>query len=235
MENFNKSIVLLAKKTDLCLANFVHIGATRDIRVETSDLKAAIDRTPSLARCSSHVRNPNFSLSASTLLPVLRSVKDEYALSEYSVWFRETLHRDHVDLEQSFKFLSSPDHVAFPLADNYLRSFKNVREDYAACQVWDTVQAFSSTVGDNSQMDGSLDSSRSPVDNDMFENNYTLKFVKNRSAPILNWRLFLQSRIMWKQNLNGIHKALSVLQQVLKDCNKLDLQICFSSAQDTSL
>uniref|UniRef100_A0A1A9UZW7 phosphoglycerate kinase n=1 Tax=Glossina austeni TaxID=7395 RepID=A0A1A9UZW7_GLOAU len=31
--------------------------------------------------------------------------------------------------------------------------------------------------------------------------------------------------IMWKQNLNGIHKALSVLQEVLKDSNKLDLQI----------
>uniref|UniRef100_A0A1A9VH84 Uncharacterized protein n=1 Tax=Glossina austeni TaxID=7395 RepID=A0A1A9VH84_GLOAU len=29
---------------------------------------------------------------------------------------------------------------------------------------------------------------------------------------------------MWKQNLNGIHKALSVLQEVLKDSNKLDLQ-----------
>uniref|UniRef100_A0A1A9UDG5 Uncharacterized protein n=1 Tax=Glossina austeni TaxID=7395 RepID=A0A1A9UDG5_GLOAU len=51
------------------------------------------------------------------------------------------------------------------------------------------------------------------------------EFVKNRSASILYWRLFLQNRIMWKQNLNGIHKALSVLQEVLKDSNKLNLQI----------
>lgn len=49
IENFNKSIVLLAKKTDRCLANFVRIGATRNIRVKTFNLKAAIDRTPSLA------------------------------------------------------------------------------------------------------------------------------------------------------------------------------------------
>uniref|UniRef100_A0A1A9UI21 Uncharacterized protein n=1 Tax=Glossina austeni TaxID=7395 RepID=A0A1A9UI21_GLOAU len=52
-----------------------------------------------------------------------------------------------------------------------------------------------------------------------------IKFVKNRSASILNWRLFLQNRIMWKQNLNSIHKVLSVPQEVLKDSNKLDLQI----------
>uniref|UniRef100_A0A1A9VX33 Uncharacterized protein n=1 Tax=Glossina austeni TaxID=7395 RepID=A0A1A9VX33_GLOAU len=51
------------------------------------------------------------------------------------------------------------------------------------------------------------------------------EFVKNRSASILNWRLFLQNRLMWKQNLNGIHKALSMLQEVLKDSNKFHLQI----------
>uniref|UniRef100_A0A1A9ZCX7 Fanconi anemia group I protein n=1 Tax=Glossina pallidipes TaxID=7398 RepID=A0A1A9ZCX7_GLOPL len=45
IENFNKTIVLLAKKTDVRLANFVHVGTTRDYRVKTSDLKAAIDRT----------------------------------------------------------------------------------------------------------------------------------------------------------------------------------------------
>ncbi|KAL9917468.1 Fanconi anemia complementation group I [Glossina fuscipes fuscipes] len=45
IENFNKTIVLLAKRTDLRLANFVHVGTARDYRVKTSDLKAAIDRT----------------------------------------------------------------------------------------------------------------------------------------------------------------------------------------------
>uniref|UniRef100_A0A1A9V4V6 Uncharacterized protein n=1 Tax=Glossina austeni TaxID=7395 RepID=A0A1A9V4V6_GLOAU len=36
---------------------------------------------------------------------------------------------------------------------------------------------------------------------------------------------FLQNRIMRKQNLNGLHKALSLLQEVLKDSKKWDLQI----------
>uniref|UniRef100_A0A1A9VI76 Uncharacterized protein n=1 Tax=Glossina austeni TaxID=7395 RepID=A0A1A9VI76_GLOAU len=53
----------------------------------------------------------------------------------------------------------------------------------------------------------------------------SVEFLKNRCASILNWKLFLQNRIMWKQNLNGIHKPSSVLQEVLKDSNKLDLQI----------
>uniref|UniRef100_A0A1A9Z292 FANCI solenoid 4 domain-containing protein n=1 Tax=Glossina pallidipes TaxID=7398 RepID=A0A1A9Z292_GLOPL len=44
-ENFNKSIVLLAKKADLRLVNFVHAGTTRDYRVEASGLKAGIGRT----------------------------------------------------------------------------------------------------------------------------------------------------------------------------------------------
>uniref|UniRef100_A0A1A9Z4X6 Uncharacterized protein n=1 Tax=Glossina pallidipes TaxID=7398 RepID=A0A1A9Z4X6_GLOPL len=54
-------------------------------------------------------------------------------------------------------------------------------------------------------------------------NLYPEEFVKNSSASILNWRLFLENGIMWKQNLKGIRKALPVLQEVPKDSNKLDL------------
>uniref|UniRef100_A0A1A9UZ40 Uncharacterized protein n=1 Tax=Glossina austeni TaxID=7395 RepID=A0A1A9UZ40_GLOAU len=71
-----------------------------------------------------------------------------------------------------------------------------------------------------------FEDARVPAENLLGEEGDGFKqYVKNRSASILNWRLFLQNRIMWKQNLNGIHKALSVLQEVLKDSNKLDLQI----------
>lgn len=45
IENFNKHVILLAKKTNDRLANFLHFGTVRDFRIKTSDLKAAIDRT----------------------------------------------------------------------------------------------------------------------------------------------------------------------------------------------
>uniref|UniRef100_A0A1A9WN60 Fanconi anemia group I protein n=1 Tax=Glossina brevipalpis TaxID=37001 RepID=A0A1A9WN60_9MUSC len=45
IENFNKNIVYLAKKTNVRLANFVHFGIVRDFRLKTSDVKATIDRT----------------------------------------------------------------------------------------------------------------------------------------------------------------------------------------------
>ncbi|XP_073845314.1 Fanconi anemia complementation group I [Musca autumnalis] len=45
IENFNKHVILLAKKTNDRLANYLHFGTVRDFRIKTSDLKAAIDRT----------------------------------------------------------------------------------------------------------------------------------------------------------------------------------------------
>ncbi|KAM7345711.1 Fanconi anemia complementation group I [Cochliomyia hominivorax] len=45
IENFNKHVILLAKKTNDRLANLLHFGTVRDFRIKTSDLKAAIDRT----------------------------------------------------------------------------------------------------------------------------------------------------------------------------------------------
>ena len=45
IENFNKHVILLAKKTNDRLANFLHFGTVRDFRIKTSDLKAVIDRT----------------------------------------------------------------------------------------------------------------------------------------------------------------------------------------------
>lgn len=45
IENFNKHVIMLAKKTHDRLANFLHFGTVRDFRIKTSDLKAAIDRT----------------------------------------------------------------------------------------------------------------------------------------------------------------------------------------------
>ncbi|KNC26166.1 hypothetical protein FF38_06697 [Lucilia cuprina] len=45
IENFNKHVIMLAKKTNDRLANLLHYGTVRDFRIKTSDLKAAIDRT----------------------------------------------------------------------------------------------------------------------------------------------------------------------------------------------
>lgn len=45
IENFNKHVILLAKKTNNRLANFLHFGTVRDFRIKTADLKKAIDRT----------------------------------------------------------------------------------------------------------------------------------------------------------------------------------------------
>lgn len=45
IENFNKHVILLSKKTNDRLANLLHFGTVRDFRIKTSDLKAAIDRT----------------------------------------------------------------------------------------------------------------------------------------------------------------------------------------------
>lgn len=45
VENFNKHVILLSKKTNDRLANFLHFGTVRDFRIKTSELKAAIERT----------------------------------------------------------------------------------------------------------------------------------------------------------------------------------------------
>lgn len=45
IENFNKNVILLSKKTDDKLANLLHLGTVRDFRIKTSDLKKAINES----------------------------------------------------------------------------------------------------------------------------------------------------------------------------------------------
>ncbi|XP_037947703.1 Fanconi anemia group I protein [Teleopsis dalmanni] len=45
VENFNKHVILLAKKTNDRLASFLHIGSVHDFRINTKRLKEAIERT----------------------------------------------------------------------------------------------------------------------------------------------------------------------------------------------
>ncbi|XP_055838956.1 Fanconi anemia group I protein [Episyrphus balteatus] len=47
VENFNKNVILLSKKTNDKLASFLHLGTVRDFRIKTSELKKAIDESMS--------------------------------------------------------------------------------------------------------------------------------------------------------------------------------------------
>ncbi|XP_055918883.1 Fanconi anemia group I protein [Eupeodes corollae] len=54
LENFNKNVILLSKKTNDKLASFLHLGTVRDFRIKTSELKKAIDESMSH---SSHIED----------------------------------------------------------------------------------------------------------------------------------------------------------------------------------
>lgn len=45
IENFNKYVIWLSKKTEHDLAKFLHIGTVRDFRIKTNDLRKAIEET----------------------------------------------------------------------------------------------------------------------------------------------------------------------------------------------
>lgn len=45
VENFNKFVIVLSKKTQAHVSHYLHIGTVRDFRIKTSELKEAIDQT----------------------------------------------------------------------------------------------------------------------------------------------------------------------------------------------
>lgn len=108
IENFNKHVILLSKKTNDRLANLLHFGTVRDFRIKTSDLKAAIDRTLSH---SSQIQstesggeddveedNPTYDVEDNDET-ILRELEDDIRESQIAT-NRETIENNQADMEE---------------------------------------------------------------------------------------------------------------------------------------
>lgn len=108
IENFNKHVILLSKKTNDRLANLLHFGTVRDFRIKTSDLKAAIDRTLSH---SSQIQstesggeddgeedNPTYDVEDNDET-ILRELEDDIRESQIAT-SRETIDHNQANVEE---------------------------------------------------------------------------------------------------------------------------------------
>lgn len=108
VENFNKHVIMLSKKTDERLANLLHLGTVRDFRIKTSELKQAIDESMShSSRISDNSMEENIDdqeMEEETLLEQMEAssnVENEGIVTDNNQAIKSSADADEVLVEES--------------------------------------------------------------------------------------------------------------------------------------